>query len=99
MQPRFTVKLDRLQNEGHFEKLTSCSDEQFISPIVITVKNDQSMKMALDSKVFNKAINKNKYKMPNIEMLIDPISQHHTNTQNGQQAYFSTIDLKFANSQ
>ena len=32
-------------------------------------------------------------------MLIVSISQHLTNTQNCQQAYFSTIDLKKANSQ
>ena len=37
--------------------------------------------------------------MPNIEMLIDTISQHHTDTQNGQQAYFTTLDLKYAYSQ
>ena len=37
--------------------------------------------------------------MPNIEMLIDTISQHHTNTQNGQHAYFTTLDLKYAYSQ
>ena len=37
--------------------------------------------------------------MPNIEILIDSVSQHLTNTQNGQQAYFSTIDLKYIYSQ
>ena len=37
--------------------------------------------------------------MPNIEKLKDSTSQHLTNTQNGQQAYFSTIDLKYAYSQ
>ena len=37
--------------------------------------------------------------MPNIDMLIDTISQHLTNTQNGQQAYFTTLELKFAYSQ
>ena len=36
--------------------------------------------------------------MPNIEMLIDSISQHFLNTQNGQQSYFPTIDLKNASS-
>ena len=34
--------------------------------------------------------------MPNIEMLFDSISQHLTNTQNGEQAYFSTLDLYFS---
>ena len=70
-----------------------------ISPIVITEKKDQSIKLALDSKVLNEAIHKNKYQMPNIEMLTDSISQHLTNTQNGLQAYFSTSDLKCAYSQ
>ena len=34
--------------------------------------------------------------MSNIDMLMDTISQHLTNTQNGQQAYLSTLDLKYA---
>ena len=99
LQPRVTAELERLQKEGHIEKLSICSDEHFISAIVLTVKEDQSIKLTLDSKVLNKAIHKNKYQMPNIDMLIDTISQHHTNTQNGQQAYFSTLDLKYAYSQ
>ena len=37
--------------------------------------------------------------MPTTDMLIDAISQHLTNTQNGQQAYFTTLDLKYAYSQ
>ena len=98
LQLRVTAELDHLQKEGHIEKLSSCSDEHFITPIVITVKKDQSIKIALDCKVLNKAIH-NKYQMPNNEMLIDSISQHLTNTQNGQQAYFLTIDLKHAYSQ
>ena len=99
LQPRVTTELDCLQNEGHIEKLSSCSDELFISPIVITVNKDQSTKLAFDSKVLNKAIHENKYQMPNIDMLIDTISQHLTNTQNGQQAYFTLLDLKYAYSQ
>ena len=51
------------------------------------------------TEVLNKAIHKNKYQMPNIDMLIDTISQHLTNTQNGQQAYFSILYLKYAYSQ
>ena len=34
--------------------------------------------------------------MPNIDMLIDSISQHLANTQNGQQVCFSAIDLNYA---
>ena len=99
LQLRVSEELERLEPEGHIEKLSSCSDKHFISPIVITVKKDQSIKLALDFKVLNKAIHKNKYQMPIIDMLIETISQHLTNTQNGQQAYFTTLDLKYAYSQ
>ena len=99
LQPRVTAALERFQNEGHIEKLYSCSNEHFISPIVITVKKDQSIKLALDSEVLNKEIHKNKYQMLNIEKLIDTISQHLSNTRNGQQAYLFTVDLKYAYSQ
>ena len=94
LQSRVTVELDWLQQEGHIEKLSSCSDKHFTSPIVITVK--KSIKLALDSKIIIKSIHKNKYRMPNIEMLIDSIPQQPTNTQIGQQAYFLTKDLKYA---
>ena len=93
------AELDRLQTEGHIEKMSSCSDEHFIPPIVITVKKDQSIKLELDSKVLIKAIHKNKYQMPNIDKIIDSISQHFKNTQNGQLVFFSTINLKYAYSQ
>ena len=62
LQPRVSAELERLQTEGHIEKLSCCSDENFISPIAITVKKDQSIKLALDSKVLNKAIHKTNIK-------------------------------------
>ena len=66
---------------------------------MITVKKDQSINLALDSKVLNKAIHKNKYRMPKIDMLVEIISQDLTNTQNYQQAYFSTLDFEYIYSQ
>ena len=60
LQPRVSAELERLQTEGPIEKLSSCSYEHFISPIVVTVKKDQSIKLALESKVLTKAIHKNK---------------------------------------
>ena len=75
LQPKVKTELEKLLNEGHFEKLTNCYGQFFISPIVITVKKDQSIKIALDSKILNKAIHKNKYQMPNIISPIQTISQ------------------------
>ena len=42
LQPKVKIELEKLLNEGHIEKLTNCSDQFFISPIVITVKKDQN---------------------------------------------------------
>ena len=92
-------ELKKLSKQGHIEKLQECSDKNFISPIVITVKKDKSVKLALDSKVLNKAIHKYQYQMPNIDSLIDSISQHINDSNHGDNVYFSTIDLKYAYSQ
>ena len=77
-------ELMKLSEQGHIEKLQECSDKNFISPIVITVKKVKSVKLALDSKVLNKATHKNKYQMPNIDSLIDSISQHINDTNHGE---------------
>ena len=76
LQLRVSAELERLQTAGHIEKLSSCADEHFISPIVITVKKDPSMNLALDSKLLNKAIHKNKYQMTNILCYL--IQYHNT---------------------
>ena len=92
-------ELKKLSDQGHIEKLLECSDKNFISPIVITVKKDKSVKLALDSKVLNKAIHKNKYQMPKIDSLIDSISQYIKDSNQSDNVYLSTIDLKYAYSQ
>ena len=51
-----------------------CSDEHFISPVVITVKSDQSIKKALDSEILNDAIHKNKHQMQSIDHQMDTIT-------------------------
>ena len=88
-----------LSDQGHIKKLQEWSDKNFISPIVITVKKNKSVKLDLDSKVLNKAIHKNKYQMPNIDSLFGSISQHINDSNQCDNVYFSTIDLKYAHSQ
>ena len=92
-------ELKKHSDQGHIKKLQECSDKNFISPIVITDQKDKSVKLAFDSKVLNKAIHKNKYQMPNIDSLIDSISQHINDSNQSDNVYFSTIDLKYAYSQ
>ena len=56
-------------------------DEYFISPVVITVKSDNSIKLALESKDLNDAIYKNIYQMQSIDHRMDTISKKHKRTQ------------------
>ena len=99
--------LERVENEkenfigdNQIKRLEKCSDEYFISPVVITVKEDKSVKIALDSKELNDAIHKNNYQMQSIDHLIDAVATHisERSNQNGI-FYFSKIDLKYAYSQ
>ena len=59
--------------QGHIEKLEECSDKYFVSPIVITVKKDGPLKLALESRELNKQVHKNKNQMPNFEELMDTV--------------------------
>ena len=74
LQDKSIKRLKKLLDEKHIIKLSSCPDKCFISPIVDTVKKDQTIKHALDSKIQNRAIQRNKYQMPNIDTPIESIS-------------------------
>ena len=71
----------------HIEQFSSCSDENFL-----THSNESKVrslkKLALDSRVLNISVHKNKYQMTNIEILMNSVSQHLSNTQNDQPACF-----------
>ena len=98
LQERVEAELNKLIDQKHIIKLDKCSDKQFISPIVITVKKDQTVKLALDSKKINKYIHKNKYQMPNIDLLLDNIAQG-VKSDKSNQTVFTTLDLRYAYSQ
>ena len=99
LKEKVNIELRKLLDEKHFIKLSSCPDKYFISPIVVTVKKDQTIKLALDSKVLNKTIHKNKHQMPKFDTLIESISQQISAPASQNTTYFSTIDLKYAYSQ
>ena len=89
-------ELKNLLEQVHIEILRQSSDKNIISPSVITVKKDKSVKLALDSKVLIEIIHKNNYEISNIDSLIDSISQHINDSNHGDNVYFWTIDLKYA---
>ena len=81
------AEIDKLLQQGHIEKLTECSDKYFVSPIVITVKKDGSVKLALESSELNKQVHKNKYQMPNIEELMDTVGQTISEKKTGRHIF------------
>ena len=100
IQEKVENEIQSLIDQGHIIRLDKCSNHHFISLIVITVKKDQSIKLAMDSKQINKSIHKNKYQMPNIEVLRDNIAHSaQEGTNKPGTTYFSTLDLRYAYSQ
>ena len=93
-------ELDKLIHDKQITKLEKCPDDRFVSPVVITVKKDKSVKIALDSKKLNKAIHKNKYQMQSIDHLVDAVALYITQRKDSPGTFwFSKIDLKYAYSQ
>ena len=90
--------MEKLLKGGHIKRLDKCTSDSFIAPIVITVKKDDCIKLALDAKPINRQLFKNKYQMPNVGELLDGVSQIVTANTNGT-LYFSLLDLKYAYSQ
>ena len=75
LQEKVDTEIDKLLKQSHIGKLEEGSDKYFVSLIVTTVKNDGSVKLALESRELNKQVHENKYHLPNIEELIDTVGQ------------------------
>ena len=92
LQEKLDKEIDKLLAQGHIEKLKERSDRYFDSPIVITVKKDGFVKLALESRELNKQVHENNNQMPNIE---DTIGKLISEKKQGE-VYFTTIDLTYA---
>ena len=65
----------------------------FFQPMVITVKKDKSLKIALDARALNKSIAKYKYQKLNLDNLIDMTAEKID--QKGK-FWYSSIDMTYA---
>ena len=86
-------ELEKLIKSGHLEKVKDVDEDCFVSPVVITVKNDKSVKIALDSRKLNDSCIK--MRMPNMEELLNQISVEITRDRT-LQLFMSKIDLDYA---
>ena len=87
-------ELDKLIEKGHLEKADKTTENCFVSPAVITIKKDKSVKIALDSRKLNKSCIKRKATMHNMEELISQFSAKIT--QSDGEIWMSKIDLDCA---
>ena len=87
-------ELEKLIKSGHLEKADKTTENCFISPAVITIKKDKSVKIALDSRKLNEACIKRKAAMPNMEELVSKISAKITDGEG--EVWMSKIDLDYA---
>ena len=84
LQNQVAEAIKRLIKNGYLERATEITEDCFVSPAVITVKKDKSIKIPLDSRKLNEATIKKKAQMPNMEELISRISRKISEEQEGE---------------
>ena len=94
LQEQVDKEISNLLGKGHIEKVDTIKDDVFIQPVVVTVKKDGSVKIALDAKALKESIAKDKYQMLNLENLMDMVAEK---IEGGEgEVFYSSVDLKYA---
>ena len=70
LQQSVGKEINKPMKQGHIERANNIDKKCFVSPVVITVMKDKSVKIALDSQKVNEITIKRKAQMPNMEDLI-----------------------------
>ena len=95
LQETVGKEIEKLTKSGHLERVEQIDEDCFVSPLVITVKNDKSVKIALDSRKLNDSCNKVRPHMPNMEELLKQVSVEILNDRT-KKLMMSNIDLDYA---
>ena len=91
MQKTVELETKRLLNEGHIEQVNEVKDDVFIQFTVIPVKNGCSVKLALDARALNQAMDKYKNQIRKSEILMDMVAERK-DSGNGN-AWYSSDDM------
>ena len=95
LQPAVGKEIEKLTKNGHIEKATDIDENCFVSPAVITVKKDKTIKIALDSRKLNEITVKRKAQKPNMEEIISRISKKIADGE-ADEIWMSKFDLDYA---
>ena len=66
LQPVVGKEIEKLKKNGDVVRATNINENCFVSPAVITVKKDKTVKIALDSRKLNEITVKRKAQRPNM---------------------------------
>ena len=95
LQKDVTNELDRLIKSGHLESLETIEEDCFVSPVVITVKKDKKVKIALDARKLNESCVKKRPHEPNMEEFLNQIMAELSRNDHDP-IWISVIDLDYA---
>ena len=88
-------RIENIGNRRSHNKIRGMRRRLFCQPNCNYSEKETSIKLALDSKLLNDQIFKNKYQIPNIHELIDNVAFQISEKSNGR-VWFSNLDLKNA---
>ena len=92
------IELDRISKSGHLETLEPTEKDCFVSLVVITVKKDKTVKIALDARKLNENCFKKRPHMPNMDELVNQISSELSKNELDP-IWISVINLDYAHRQ
>ena len=73
LQPAVEKEIKKLTKQKHIGNAKNRDENCFVSPAVITVKKNKSVKIALDSRKMNEITVKRKTQIPNMEELLSRV--------------------------
>ena len=88
------AEIAKLIKEGPIRQIDKLNDEVFIQPTVITVKRYKTVKIALDAIQLNNGIQKDKYRMPNLDNLKEKEAEIIKST-NEESVKFTSLVMQY----
>ena len=88
------IELDRIIKSGHLERLETIEQACFVSLVVITVKKNKTIIIALDARKLNESCVKKGPHMPNMVELLNQISTELSRNDHDP-TWISEIDLDY----
>ena len=88
-------ELKRLKEPGHLERLETIEEDCFVSPVLITVKKDKSVKIALYARKLSESCIKKRPHVPKMDDLLNQISAELSKNDTDP-IWIAVVDLDYA---